>query len=95
MTWYRWDKQDLLVNLLVQPKASQNKFVKLQHDAYKLNITSPPVDGKANEHLINFIAKEFGVKKSNVQIVSGMHSRRKLVRIQNPRLLALPVQLPK
>ncbi|KOR30426.1 hypothetical protein TI05_14020, partial [Achromatium sp. WMS3] len=76
---------------LVQPKASQNKFVTLQNDAYKVNITAPPVDGKANKHLINFIAKAFGVKKANVQIVSGMHSRRKIVRIQNPRLLALPV----
>lgn len=87
--WYRWDGDDLLLFLKVQPKASRDELAEPLGDALKVRITAPPVDGKANSHLIRFLAKTFGVAKSAVILESGDGSRNKRLRIRKPR------QLPK
>lgn len=87
--WYRWDGDDLILFLRVQPKASRDELAEPMGDALKVRITAPPVDGKANAHLIRFLAKTFGVAKSAVILESGDISRIKRLRIQKPR------QLPK
>ena len=58
--WYRWDGDDLILTLKVQPKASRDGFAELMEGQRKLRITAPPVAGKANNHLITFLAKQFG-----------------------------------
>ena len=50
--------------------------------AYRIKLTAPPVEGKANKALINFLAKKTGIAKGRFQIISGEHSRNKTVRIQ-------------
>lgn len=55
----------------MQPKASKNELADVQEDRIKVRITAPPVDGKANEGLVKFIAKTFGVAKSHVLIATG------------------------
>ena len=50
-------------------------------DAIKIRIKAPPVDGAANEELIRFLAKRFGVPRSAVQLLSGGSSRDKRVAI--------------
>ena len=56
-------------------------------DRLKVAITAPPVDGKANQHLLKFMAKQFGVSRSQVAVVSGMSSRDKTICIQHPKKL--------
>lgn len=51
-------------------------------DAIKLAITAPPVDGKANEAVIRYLADLFRVPKSSIVIVSGETGRNKLVAIR-------------
>lgn len=92
--WYRWDGDDLLLSVLIQPKSTKDEFVALQGNAYKLKVTSPPVDGQANAHVLKFLAHAFGVKNKAVCLVAGTTSRRKLVRIMAPLLLPIPVQRP-
>ena len=53
-------------------------------DRLKISITAPPVDGKANAHLVKFLAGQFGVAKSQVSIVSGESGRDKTVRVSQP-----------
>ncbi len=53
-------------------------------DRLKISITAPPVDGKANSYLTAIVAKEFGVAKSLVTIVSGDTGRDKTIRITDP-----------
>lgn len=48
----------------------------------KINIKSVAQDGKANEELVKFLAKEFGVRRSQISIVSGEKGRMKLVEIE-------------
>ncbi len=55
------DADDLLLRLVLQPKASRDAFVGLLGDELKVAITAPPVDGQANKHLIKFLSKQFKV----------------------------------
>lgn len=89
--WYRWEKPSLLLYIRLQPKACKDEFVGPYQDHYKVRITAPPVDGKANTHLLRFLAKSFGVSKSAVTLISGNSSRNKCVRIIQPT--KCPLQL--
>lgn len=65
----------------VQPGASKNEIVGVQQDTLKVRISAPPIEGKANKAVINFLAKELGVKKSEIEIISGHTSRIKTIRV--------------
>ena len=92
MSWYRWEGKDLLLQLRVQPKASRDAFCgPYDSDHYKVSLIAPPVDGKANRHLLKFIAKAFGLARSEVVLESGAHSRNKRLRLKSPTLLPIPV----
>jgi uncharacterized protein (TIGR00251 family) len=71
--------------LRVQPRASRNAIVGTMGDAVKLAITAPPVDGKANGAVIEYLAELFRVPKSSVVIVSGDTGRNKLIAIRGMR----------
>ncbi len=71
--------------LRVQPRASRNGFAGVLGDAIKLAITAPPVDGKANEAVIDYLAEWFQVPKSNIVIVSGATGRNKRIAIRGMR----------
>lgn len=89
MSWFLWDGDDLLLNLRIQPKAAKNKFAGPYGDQYKIRITAPPVDGKANACLIKFIAKSFDVPNKQVLLTHGDSSRNKRIRIRNPKKLPI------
>ncbi len=65
----------------IAPRASKNQVVGMQGDAVKIRLTAPPVEGKANEALIEFLAKALAVSRSQVEIVAGHASRRKMIRV--------------
>lgn len=85
MNWYLWDESALILNLHLQPKASKDEWAGLHGDRLKLRITAPPVDGKANQHLLAFLADEFGVSKAACQLVSGESGRQKRIAIKMPQ----------
>lgn len=82
--WYVWQDGDLILSCRLQPKASSDEFVGDLGEELKIRITAPPVDGKANAHLLKFLAKAFGVSKSRIQIEQGELGRSKRIRIQTP-----------
>ncbi len=69
------------IRVFAQPKSSKNEIIGPHQDAIKIKITAPPVDGKANECLIEFLAKTFSVAKRNVQLLKGDISRIKTFEI--------------
>jgi len=92
MSWYRWEGGDLILHLRVQPKASRDAFAgPYGEGAYKVTITAPPVGGKANAHLIGYLAKQFGVSRSQVHLICGETSRSKTLRLKSPQRLPIPV----
>jgi hypothetical protein len=73
--------KEIILRVYLQPKASKNEIVGSYRDGIKVKITAPPVEGKANEALIRFLAKELGVSPSCIEITRGHHSREKTLKI--------------
>jgi uncharacterized protein (TIGR00251 family) len=65
----------------VHPRARKNAITGTVGDALKLALTAPPVDGKANQAVIEFLADFFDIPRSSVTIASGKTNRLKLVQI--------------
>jgi uncharacterized protein (TIGR00251 family) len=65
----------------VQPRASRNAVAGEMGDAVKIALTAPPVEGKANEACIEFLAKLLGVARSSVTIAAGETGRNKVIRV--------------
>ena len=71
------------IRIRVVPRSSRNQIIGLEDGVYKIKLTAPPVDGKANKALVEFLAKRLGLARGSVEILSGERSRQKLVRIHN------------
>lgn len=82
-----WQGDDLLLSIHIQPRASRDEIIGQHGDSLKIRITSPPVDGKANSHLIRYLAKQFAVPKADITLISGNSSRSKRLRIHAPARL--------
>jgi hypothetical protein len=65
----------------VHPGARKNSVTGVHADAVKIALTAPPVDGKANEALIAFLAEALRLPRARIAIVAGITSRTKTVRI--------------
>jgi uncharacterized protein len=83
-TWFHWEGEDLVISVRVQPRAHRDALADAQGDELKVRITAPPVDGRANEHLIRFIADCFGVPRARVTLLAGSQSRSKRLQITAP-----------
>ncbi len=65
----------------LQPRASKNEIVGLQGISLKVRVTAPPVEGMANDALVELLSKELQTPRRNVCIVSGHSSRTKVIEI--------------
>lgn len=83
-------KGGVRLHLFIQPKSSKNEAVGLHNGLLKIKITAPPVDGKANEGLIEFLSDYFDIPKRDIVLVRGDTGRTKTV-----ELLGLSEQLVK
>jgi uncharacterized protein (TIGR00251 family) len=88
MLRYRGMK-DTILKVYIQSKSSKNEIVGPYRDGIKVKVTAPPTEGKANEALIRFLAKEFRISPSCIEIIKGNHSREKTLKI-----LGVPFQEP-
>ena len=66
----------------VHPRARRSAVTGRLGDAWKLDLTAPPVEGKANEECVRFLAELVGVPRARVRIVMGLTSRTKVVEIE-------------
>jgi uncharacterized protein (TIGR00251 family) len=72
----------LRLSVKVVPKSSRNQIVEMQADgAWRIKVAAAPEKGKANAELCDFLAREFGVPRSRVEVVSGHASPRKQILI--------------
>lgn len=69
----------MILELHVQPGAARTEFAGKHGGRLKLRLAAPPVDGKANAALVEFLADYFNVPKRNVRITAGLKSRLKRV----------------
>lgn len=87
MGWFRRDGSDLILQIRVQPRASKDAIAGIMGDCLKIRLTAPPVEGQANNHLIAYLARLFGVPKNHVILERGDASRLKQLRICSPKKL--------
>ena len=83
MVLLRESKKSLTFDIQVIPHASRMEIAGVQEGAFKVKVTAPPVEGAANEACIKLLARELGLKKSQMEISSGAKSRKKTVMIKD------------
>ncbi|MGC8839196.1 MAG: DUF167 domain-containing protein [Anaerolineae bacterium] len=66
----------------VVPRASRDEVAGLQGEALRVRLTAPPVEGAANRALVDFLARQLGVRRSQVHILAGEASRDKVVAVE-------------
>ena len=69
------------VSVRVQPGAKKDVVLGLHSGAVKIALSAPPVDGKANDALIAFVAEKVGLPRARVSLVSGATNRSKVLRV--------------
>ncbi len=72
----------MIIEIKVIPGAKKNLF-KAQEGGVKVYLTAPPVDGKANEALVEFLAQHYGIRSSRIEIIKGLKSRNKVINIRD------------
>lgn len=88
--WYRIAGDGrITLTLHIQPGAKKTEFAGLHGDALKIRLAAPPVDGKANEALVKFIAETLGLARSAVYLKSGQTSRRKVLEVTGANQAAI------
>ena len=71
----------LNIQVQIQPGSSKDQIIGLHNGRLKIKISAPPIDGKANQNLIEFISKALGVSKSKIEILKGRTSKLKTLKI--------------
>lgn len=74
---------DVLLSVVVQPRASRNAIVGTHGQALKLQLTAPPLEGAANDACLRFLAALLGCGRSRLSIAKGAKARQKRIRIAN------------
>ena len=81
MPWLREVPGAVLLEVLVQPRASRTRAVGEHDGRLKIQLAAPPVDGEANRALVEFLAEALGIRKGDVAIEHGETGRRKTIRV--------------
>ncbi len=85
--WFRKDGDAVLLKINAQPGSKLSEVAGLHGEALKIRLAAPPVEGKANEALLRFIAEQFEVPLRNVELLRGAQSRHKMVKVSGSRVL--------
>ncbi len=82
-----WDGETLVLNILGKPSAKQDVIGKAKGNQLKISVTASPVAGRATDHMVRFLAKEFGVTIKDIEVVFGRLNVNKQLRIKSPKSL--------
>lgn len=83
--FFHFENEVLILNVLGTPSAKVDKIGKIRGYQLKIAVKAAAEDGKATDYMIKFLAKEFGVKKSDIELVFGLTSVNKQFKIVNPK----------
>ncbi|MDZ4255514.1 MAG: DUF167 family protein [Sulfuritalea sp.] len=82
-----WEDETLVLNILGQPGAKRDAIGKVKGKQLKVSVTAAPVAGRATDHMLRFLAEEFGVTCNDIQVVFGRFNVNKQLRIKSPKHL--------
>ena len=89
--FFIWDGDVLVLNVLGTPGAKQDAVGKVKGNQLKISVTAAPRAGRATDHMLRFLAKEFDVANSNIEVVFGRMNVNKQLRIKAPKQLPLVI----
>jgi uncharacterized protein (TIGR00251 family) len=87
----RRDGADLVLDVRVQPRASRSEIAGVHGERLRIRLQAPPVDGKANAALQEFMAGLFAVPRARVTIEHGLTGRDKRLRLHGVQSLPAPL----
>lgn len=87
-----WDGDTLVLNILGQPNAGRDAIGRVQGHQLQVSVTAAPVRGRATDHMVRFLAEQFGVAPSAVSVVFGRFNVNKQMRIRAPQHLPGPLR---
>lgn len=79
-----WEGETLVLNILGKPSAKQDIIGKPKGNQLKISVTATPVGGRATDHMVRFLAREFGVTNADIEVVFGRFNVNKQLRIKSP-----------
>ena len=88
----RRDGGDLLLEVRVQPRASRAGFAGLMGERLRVRLASPPVDGRANAELVEYVAAACGLPRARVTLERGTTGRDKRLRLHGVAEVPLALQ---
>ncbi len=91
-TFYEWDGDILVLNILGTPSAKKDAILKPKGNQLKVSVRAQPQNGKATDYMVDFLAKEFGVSASAIEVVYGRESVHKQLRIKAPKKLYVDIE---
>jgi len=87
-----WEGNVLVLDILGTPSAKRDVIGKIKGQQLKVSVTAAPRAGKATDHMVTFLAKEFKVKKSAIEVVFGRMNINKQLRITEPESLPAVIE---
>jgi uncharacterized protein len=79
---FKKTKEGIAIQVKVRPRSSRKRIGDIIGDTVTVDLTAPPVDGAANEQLLEILSEALGIKKSSLRILRGLSSRHKVVEIR-------------
>lgn len=79
---YRRTGNGITIEVKVEPRSSKRGISGVMGSVLKVKLTAPPVEGAANEQLVEVIAEALGVRKTDVRIIRGSSSKLKVVEVR-------------
>jgi uncharacterized protein (TIGR00251 family) len=86
-SFFHWEGDVLVLNILGKPSAGQDTIGKPYGHQLKVSVTAAPRAGRATDHMVRFLAGEFGVATSDIEVVFGRMNVNKQLRIKSPKRL--------
>lgn len=85
--FFYWEGETLVLNVLGKPSAKLDAIGKPKGHQLKISVTAAPRAGRATDHMVRFLANEFGVAAGDIEVVFGRMNVNKQLRIKSPRRL--------
>ena len=82
-----WDGETLVLNVLGTPNAGHDGIGKPKGKQLQISVTATPVAGRATDHMVRYLAGEFGVTPDAIEVVFGRYNINKQLRIRAPQTL--------
>jgi hypothetical protein len=86
-SFYYWEGDVLVLNILGTPSAKQDKIGKPKGNQLKISVTAEPINGRATDHMVRYLAKQFDVNVKDIEVVFGQMNVNKQLRIKSPKKL--------